>query len=142
MTSTLEEELLLREKERQAALVSDDMAAFAALMCDDIVHVHATGNVHGKSEVLGHAGGFIRFHAIERGDLLIRPIGDDAAIMTGPMTNTVGRRESDERVTVEAYVTQVWVRESSDWKMKSFHAVRLPVDAPTQATGAKGKDSD
>lgn len=127
--ATLRNELLDRERERQDALVSDDMDRFSALLCDDLVHVHATGNVHGKDEVIGHAGGFLRFLGIERGELLIRFLGDRAAVMTGPMVNIVTRRGFDERVEVEAFVTQVWVKEGGDWLIKSFHAVRTPAPA-------------
>jgi ketosteroid isomerase-like protein len=130
----LEQELLRRERERQDALVADDMERFASLLCDDLVHVHATGNVHGKSELLGHAGGFLRFLQIERGELLVRPLSDNAAVVTGSMRNTVKRRGFEERVDVDAYVTQVWVRDSGSWKIKSFHAVRLPDVSPATPT--------
>jgi hypothetical protein len=49
--------------------------------------------------------------------------------MTGAMTNVVRRRGHDERVTVDAFVTQVWVLRGARWQIASFHAVR---------TGAEG----
>ena len=116
------------ESARRDALVGDDMAAFAALIADDIVHVHTTGIVHDKAALLGHAGGFLRFIDIERGPLLVRSFGPAAAVMTGPMTNTVGRRGTDERVIVRAFVTQIWVCRDDRWQIASFHAVRLPDD--------------
>lgn len=122
----LEEALTARERERRNALVDDDMDRLSDLVTDDLVHVHTTGNVHGKADLLGHAGGFLRFLEVERGPLLIRRLGPDAAVMTGPMTNTVQRRGQDESVIVRAFVTQVWVRDSAVWRVASFHAVRLP----------------
>jgi ketosteroid isomerase-like protein len=119
-------ELTGRERARRDALVNDDMAALADLVTDDLVHVHTTGNVQGKAELLGHAGGFLRFIEVERGPLTIRRIGENAAVMTGAMTNTVKRRDVDERVTVRAFVTQVWVRQNERWRVASFHATRLP----------------
>jgi uncharacterized protein (TIGR02246 family) len=121
----LERELLQRERERRDALVADDMERFASLLGDDLVHVHTTGIVHGKPELLRHAGGFLQFLDIERGPLLIRSLGPDAAVMTGPMTNIVKRRDQEERVSVTAYVTQVWVRRDGDWRIASFHATRV-----------------
>ena len=91
-----------------------------------LVHVHTTGIVHGKQALLGHAGGFLQFLDIERGELLVRALGPDAAVMTGPMTNVVRRRGIDERVEVRAFVTQVWVQREPGWQIASFHAVRLP----------------
>lgn len=121
--------LRAREDERRVALVADDMAALAELVTDDLVHVHTTGNVHGKAQLLDHAGRFLEFLNVERGPLTIRRIGPDAAVMTGPMTNTVRRRGIDEQVTVRAFVTQVWVRRDGVWRIASFHAVRLPEEA-------------
>ena len=122
--SELERTLLEREGERRDALVADDMDRLAALLEDDLVHVHTTGIVQGKAELLRHAGGFLRFLSVERGPLLIRALGPDAAMMTGSMTNTVRRRDRDERVTVQAYVTQVWARRDGVWRIASFHATR------------------
>jgi ketosteroid isomerase-like protein len=124
----LEAELTAREAARRDALVASDLDALAELMTDDLVHVHTTGNVHDKAQLLNHAGRFLEFLEVERGPLTIRRIAPDAAIMTGPMTNTVRRRGTDERVTVRAFVTQVWVRVADAWKIASFHAVRVPQD--------------
>jgi hypothetical protein len=122
---TLEQELLQAEQSRRDSLVADDMAAFSLLIANDVTHVHTTGIVHGKSELLGHAGGFLRFIDIERRDLQIRVIDEDHAVMTGAMTNIVARRGHDERVEVNAFVTQVWERRDGRWQIVNFHATRL-----------------
>ncbi len=126
MSSDLTKDLTAREKDRRDALVNDDMAKLADLVTDDLVHVHTTGIVQGKEEFLGHAGQFLRFLEVERGPLTIRALGPDGAVMTGTMTNTVKRRDLDERVTVQAFVTQLWVRRDGTWRIASFHATRLP----------------
>lgn len=122
----LETELLQRERDRRDALVNDDMDALAGLLSDDLVHVHTTGIVHGKQQLLNHAGRLLRFLEVERGPLTVRSLGPDAAVMTGAMTNTVRLREraEEERVEVSAFVTQVWVRQDATWRIASFHAVR------------------
>ncbi len=122
----VEGEVLAAERSRRDALVADDMAAFALLIADDVTHVHTTGIVQGKAALLGHAGGFLRFINIERHDLKVRVIDENHAIMTGGMTNTVARRGHDERVEVQAFVTQVWQRSDGRWQIVNFHATRLP----------------
>ena len=122
---TVEQEVLAAERSRRDALVADDMAAFALLIADDVTHVHTTGIVQDKAALLGHAGGFLRFINIERHDLKVRVIGENHAIMTGGMTNTVARRGHDERVEVQAFVTQVWERREGRWQIVNFHATRL-----------------
>jgi uncharacterized protein (TIGR02246 family) len=101
------------------------MQAFALLIADDVTHVHTTGVVHGKTELLGHAGGFLRFIDIERRDLRVRVIDEDHAAMTGGMTNIVARRGHDERVEVNAFVTQVWERRDGRWQIVNFQATRV-----------------
>ena len=123
---TTEQEVLAAEQARRDALVADDMTKFAALIADGVTHVHTTGIVQGKAELLGHAGGFLRFIDIERHDLQVRTINADHAIMTGGMTNTVARRGHDERVEVHAFVTQVWSRRAGRWQIVNFQATRLP----------------
>ena len=114
-----------REGARRVALITGDSAAFAEILADDLIHVHTTGSVHGKTELLHHAIVFLEFFDIERGPLDIRFIGPDAAVMTGSMTNTVRRRGHGEHVRVDAFVTQVWIKQSNTWRVVRFHATRI-----------------
>ena len=123
---TVENEVLAAERSRRDALVTDNMDAFALLIADDVTHVHTTGIVQDKAALLNHAGGFLRFINIERHDLKVRAVDENLAIMTGGMTNTVARRGHDERVEVQAFVTQVWERREGRWQVINFHATRLP----------------
>jgi hypothetical protein len=122
---TVEQELLEAERSRRDALVADDMTAFTLLIADDVTHVHTTGIVQSKADLLGHVGGFLRFIDIERRDLRVRVIDEDHAVMTGGMTNIVARRGHDERVEVNAFVTQVWERRDGRWQIINFQATRL-----------------
>lgn len=126
----LQAELIARERERAAALVAGDRHALAEMLTEDLVHVHTSGQAHGKAQLLDHATGFLQFHDVSRGPLLVRAVAPDVAIMTGPMTNVVGKRGSDEQITVQAFVTQVWVKRDGAWRIASFHAVR-PQDPPS-----------
>lgn len=122
----LHAELSAREDERRAALIASDRDQLADLLADDLIHVHTTGIVQDKSQLLDHATAFLRFIDVRRGPLLVRALGPDAAIMTGRMTNVVQRRDVEERIEVQAFVTQVWTRSDNVWRIASFHAVRLP----------------
>lgn len=124
--TAVEEMILERERQRRAALVAEDMIAFADLIADDIVHVHTTGVVQNKDELIDRATTFLKFYAIDRGSLKIRRLAPDVAVMTGPMTNTVGKRGEAERLQIQAFVTQVWVLRDGRWQIASFHAVRTP----------------
>lgn len=117
--------LLNRERERREALMTDDMERFAALLADDLVHVHTTGIVHDKAKLIQHAGQFLRFYSVERGPLTVVLVAPEAAVMTGEMTNIVGRRGTEESVSVRSFVTQLWVRQDA-WRLLRFQATRLP----------------
>ena len=92
----LGETLIGLERARRDALVGDDMDALAALVADDVVHVHTTGAVHDKAKLIDHAGRVLRFVDVQRGPLQVRRLCNDAAVMTGSMTNIVGRRDEAE----------------------------------------------
>jgi ketosteroid isomerase-like protein len=119
-------ELAMSERSRSNALVNDDMAALADLLTDDLVHVHTTGIVQCKSELLAHASDFLRFVEVEHGPPTIRLIGENAAIITNSMTNTVRCRDTKEQIIVYAFVSQAWVKQDRRWHSSSFHATRLP----------------
>ena len=113
-------DVLRAEERRRAALVAVDMATLDALFADDLIHVHSTGLIHDKAQLLRHIEANRAFLAIERGDLAVRLYGD-IAIMTGPMTNRM-RRGSDGTALLDGTVTQVLRRQGGEaWRFVSFH---------------------
>lgn len=128
MSEQVQAEVLAAEDRRRATLVASDMQALADLMEDDLVHVHTTGIVQTKAQLLHHAGEFLQFYAVERGPLNFRQLGPEAVIVTGPMINTVGKRGTEEKIEVHSFVTQVWVKREGSWRTISFQATRM--DAP------------
>lgn len=126
----LEHQLIALEGERREALVADDPDRLARLLAEDLVHVHTTGVVHNKQELLEHAGTFLAYLNVERSNLQVRRLSSEAAVMTGMMTNTIRFRASGETAVVQAYVTQVWVLRDKRWQIASFQATRLPASAP------------
>jgi hypothetical protein len=122
-------ELLALEQRRRDALVADDMATFAALLADDLVHVHTTGLIHDKAALLVHAGQTLQFIDVERSNLVVRLLGPHVAVMTGGLKNTVSRRGQDEKIEVEGFATQVWAKRDDVWRIVSFQATRTPPTA-------------
>ena len=119
--------LLQLETQRGTALVNRDQATLEQLFADDLVHVHTTGIVQTKAEVINHAMRVLKFMAVTRQNLQIRFYGNDVAIMNGGMINTMHLEASpDKVVTADARVTQVWVRAGNTWQQVSFHACRAP----------------
>lgn len=120
-----EAKLIDLEKQRGEALVKRDRAALERLFAADLVHIHTTGIQQDKSELINYAMNVLQFLTVTRGELKIRFYGNDVAVMTGAMANTMCRSDNPEKiVAAEALVTQVWVRSADSWQQVSFHAVR------------------
>jgi len=114
-------EELIRDAERrkQAALLSVDIPALDALFAHDLVHVHSTGLVHNKTELLRHIERRRAFLAIERGPLEIRVDGA-IAVMTGRMTSRMLAPDGNGEVLMEGFVTQVLRCTPDGWKFINF----------------------
>jgi ketosteroid isomerase-like protein len=116
--------ILELESRRRTALVAVDLEELDRLFADDLVHVHSTGLVHSKPELLQHINQKRAFLAIERGALHIR-IEGDIAVMTGTMTNRMCSREENGHILLHGFVTQVLRRSAEGWRFISFQLTPL-----------------
>ena len=107
------------ERRRQAALVAVDLKALDAMFADDLVHIHSVGLVHDKAELLAHIESKRGFAAIERGHLTVRVLNDDAAVMTGTITNHM-RAPDGSMSEMRGMVTQI-IRRADDGRWKFMH---------------------
>jgi ketosteroid isomerase-like protein len=118
--------VLAREAQRREALVSRDIAALENLFTDDLVHVHASGQIDDKPRLIRQVrDGVFRFVDIARGPLHVR-LYDRVAVMTGTMTNTLQGKDTSSNVVSQLHVTQVWILTPDGWKQSSFQSTRLP----------------
>ena len=107
------------ENRRRAALVAVDLEELDRLFADDLIHVHSTGLVHTKTELLRHIDTRRAFLAVERGPLKVR-IEGNIAVMTGPMTNRMRAKDGIGEIVLRGFVTQVLRNGSAGWKFISF----------------------
>ncbi|WP_170162080.1 nuclear transport factor 2 family protein [Paracoccus siganidrum] len=120
MTTSDQDTLRDLESRRCAALMGADEAVLAGLLTEDLVHIHLNGHVDDKP---GYLAGFrdkYIFRNIERGELTIRIFGD-AAVMTGPLIQTIVVRDSGQVIDVRAITTQVWSRDGDGWRLNTCH---------------------
>ncbi|WP_084099532.1 DUF4440 domain-containing protein [Demequina sp. NBRC 110051] len=112
-------EILALEERRRRALLDLDEAALRDIYDEHLIHIHAPGLTHTKEQLVEHALTRSPYLDIERGELLIRVVGD-VAVMTGSLTNRLRNPDGSER-TVNGQVTQV-VRRGDDgaWRFLSF----------------------
>lgn len=119
-SGAIRDQVLDAETARQAALIATDIDALDALFDDALVHVHAPGEVHTKALLLEHVATRGVYLEIVRGELLVRLIGDDVAVVTGSITNRMRAPGGGER-TLSGEVTQVLRRaDDGGWKFVNF----------------------
>jgi uncharacterized protein (TIGR02246 family) len=115
------EAILALERRRHRALIDWDAAALGDLFADDLTHVHTSGVMHTKRELLAYLEARVRFVAIERHGVEVR-VYDDVALMTGGMVSQMRNPQTGEQVTMHAFVTQVLRRFDGRWRFCAFHA--------------------
>jgi hypothetical protein len=107
------------ENRRRVALVSVDLDELDRLFAEDLIHVHSTGLVHTKFELLRHIEKKRAFLAIDRGELQVRLAGD-VAVVTGTMTNRMRAKDGNGEILLHGFVTQVLRRFELGWRFISF----------------------
>jgi ketosteroid isomerase-like protein len=113
-------QILAVEEARQRALLDVDVDTLESLYDESLVHIHAPGVTHSKDQLLEHVATRQAYIDMTRGELTIRLVGDDVAIMTGRLINRLGSEDGSERV-VGGMVTQVLRRcEDGEWRFVSF----------------------
>lgn len=130
------------EDARLRALQSGDLVALDDLFDESLVHIHAPGLTHSKTQLLEHVDTRRPYLDTTRGDLNIRLAGD-VAIMTGELVNRLRTKEGGER-TLGGVATQVLVRAADaayGWRFLSFQMTpqgeqawgQLPSESATSA---------
>lgn len=111
--------ILQAEQRRQQALVAVDLAELDRLFAEDLIHVHSTGLVHNKSQLLKHIDRKRGFISIQRGPLDVK-IENNIAIVTGSITNHMHAKNGDGEIELEGFVTQVLRRTGDGWQFINF----------------------
>jgi hypothetical protein len=111
--------ILEAEQRRQRALVAVDLAELDRLFADDIIHIHSTGLVHNKSQLLEHIERKRGFISVQRGPLDVR-VENNIGIVTGPITNRMRAKNGDGEIVLEGFVTQILRRTDDGWRFINF----------------------
>ncbi len=123
MPEQIVNEIKRLENERGRALINQDWPALAALMGEDLVHVHANGLVDDKAAYLENARTKLDYLKFERLSLTVRCYGD-IVVATGILFQSVRVKGPETVVDVKAATTQTWVRRDGRWLQNTFQATR------------------
>lgn len=114
--NTQHQALLAFERRRQQAFITADIDALDVMLASDLIHIHSTGRVHDKAQLLAHLrkmGGFV---AIDRDEPRIHLAGD-IAVLTGEIRNTVRSLQSGEMMVRHGFSTLVLRRTLAGWEI-------------------------
>ncbi len=112
------------EKERGRALVAADWPALAALLADDLVHVHTSGATDDKPAYLDAVSTKLQFLKVERIAYRVRCFGD-IAVATGTLAQSVRVKGPGTVLDLRMATTQVWALRDGRWLQNTFQATRI-----------------
>lgn len=118
------ETIIRLENARCHALVEGDLSTLGKLVDDQLVHIHATGQVDDKTAYLRLVENAIRFLRVERQDMQVQ-VHADVAVATGRLMQSIEFRATGERREMDVITTQVWLRRDNAWRQISFQATNL-----------------
>lgn len=124
MTSAIANEICRLEECRARALVTSDWDGLAALIADDLVHIHATGLVEDKAAYLEGVRSKLEFLEVRRESLTVRSYGE-LAVATGILRQVIRIKATGAIAKVSTATTQTWVKRDSTWLQNTFQATRL-----------------
>jgi uncharacterized protein (TIGR02246 family) len=121
--------VLAAERERCRAIGARDPDALAAVLADDLHYGHSVGFTEGKSDYIRTSvGGTPR--TVSRGDLDVRALGDDVALVVGGYAIVVEPDEPGGAARrVAATGLQVWVRREGRWLLQAHQGTPEPDEA-------------
>lgn len=120
-------EILAHEERRSDVIVRRDLEGLAAILSDDLVHIHSTGKIDTKASYIAQMREARDFRAMRRSNLVVRTYGD-IAVATGDVTvESRPRGATTDWVPEKGKATVVWKRHGpGSWRVVSFHANRIP----------------
>lgn len=114
-------ELKKADEQRMKAISDGDLAAVGALLADDYVHVHNTGEVNDKSQYLAFLQTHPRKSSRAPDANVITHVYGDVAVMVGPQINN-----ADSPNPTAFTLTIVWRKMGGAWKQVSAQYTSLP----------------
>jgi ketosteroid isomerase-like protein len=116
---TVRAEILALEERRRQALVAGDIVTLEDMYDDSLVHTHAPGLTHDKTQLLEHVVTRHAYRDMTRGPLTIRLVGD-VAIVTGRITNLLSSPDGSERIVAGPAIQVLRRCEDGKWRYLSF----------------------
>jgi ketosteroid isomerase-like protein len=114
-------ELKKLDEQRMKSIDDGDIAAVGALLADDYVHVHNTGEVNNKAQYLAFLQAHPRKSSRAQDANVITHVYGNVAVMVGPQINN-----ADTDHPTAFTLTLVWRKIGGTWKQVAAQYTSLP----------------
>ncbi|MDG2001806.1 MAG: nuclear transport factor 2 family protein [Novosphingobium sp.] len=124
MSSMIAVEILAAERKRCDAMLANDNEALDALLDERLQFSHATGAVDDKPAYLAKmAAGRIVYTSIDWSEGTVIALGDEAALLTGRMVNSVTVEGAEKQL--KNRVITAWAKSDGEWRLVAFQSTPL-----------------
>ena len=121
---SIEAEINAAEDARYRAMTSNDLAALAALLGDDLIYTHSSAVVDDKAAYLESLrSGNVKYLAAKRDGVTVRGYGD-TAIVHGHAQ--IEAEIHGERRSLDNLFVNVWTRRPGGWQMVHWASTAIP----------------
>jgi hypothetical protein len=132
------DDVLDADARRRAAQIEADPGALDALLAEDLLYVHATGEVHAKEEL-------IAWLELEEADYVSIETTDVATTVDGTIAKLVGWQTmevtvGDETFRPRSVFTAVYVMRDGRWQLFAYQSTSLEPPAPPAAEPAAASE--
>jgi ketosteroid isomerase-like protein len=121
---TVETEIQAAEDARYRAMTTNDYAALAALLGDDLLYTHSSAVTDTKASYLESLrSGKVRYLAAKRDGVSIRVYGDTAVVHGHAQ---IEAEINGERRSLDNMFVNVWTRRPAGWQMVHWASTAIP----------------
>jgi ketosteroid isomerase-like protein len=121
-----EVEVRAADAKRIEAMIQGDAKALAPLLAPGLTYTHTTGDVEDREHFLNTiSSGRLDYLSMVPSDVLVRILGDRAAVITGRADVKVVAQGKENAVAMR--FTSVWFKSGdAGWQMVAWQSTRLP----------------
>ena len=122
-TNQKEQEVLLVEQERVAAVISANVARLQQLLSDDLTYTHSSALVESKSDFLNSIkSGTIKYEAMNHKMVKVSLYGD-TAVLRGQ--SDVKLQSKGQPASFQIRFIAVYVKKDGRWQMTAWQSTRM-----------------
>ena len=129
--TTPEQQVLVVENARTAALDRSDVPALERIMADDVTYIHASGKVDTKSSYLAAIrSGQLHYISWRPRNLRVRVLGNTAIINGEYAVRVTDSRVQTTPFNIDIFILSVYARRDGRWQQIAWQSTRDPGAVP------------